>query len=52
MFKHITQISEQAFLLDFGSEINHEINTKVVNFSNYILIVAFPKDIVWAAVVL
>ena len=37
MFKHITQISEQAFLLDFGSEINHEINTKVVNFSNYIL---------------
>ena len=29
MFKHINQICEQAFLLDFGSEINIEINNLV-----------------------
>jgi len=37
MLKHINQISEQAFLLDFGSEISIQINKYVISFANYIL---------------
>ena len=37
MIKHISQISEQAFLLDFGSEINIDINTNVNLFAKEIL---------------
>ena len=37
MFKHINQISEQAFLIDFGSEISIEKNIKVNLFSEFIL---------------
>ena len=36
MLKHINQISEQAFILDFGSEINMEINNFVLSFTDYI----------------
>lgn len=37
MFKHINQINEQSIMLDFGSEINIEINGFVNNLSNKIL---------------
>ena len=37
MLKQINQISEQAFLLDFGSEINIQINKHVISFANYVL---------------
>ena len=37
MLKNINQISEQAFLLDFGSEINTQINKYVISFANCIL---------------
>lgn len=37
MIKHISQISEQAFLLDFGSEIKIQINKHVISFTNRIL---------------
>ena len=37
MLKHINQISEQAFLLDFGSEINIQINKYVISFADRIL---------------
>ena len=37
MLKHINQISEQAFLLDFGSEINIQINKYVISFTDCIL---------------
>ena len=37
MLKHINQISEQAFLLDFGSEIDININKYVIAFTNCIL---------------
>lgn len=36
MLKHISQISEQAFMLNFGSEINIELNKYVLSFANYI----------------
>ena len=31
MIKNVNQISEQAFLLDFGNEITKEINQNVLN---------------------
>ena len=37
MLKHINQISEQAFLLDFGSIIDIQTNNFVISFANYIL---------------
>ena len=37
MFKHINQISEQAFILDFGSNINIDDNIKINLFSEFIL---------------
>ena len=37
MFKNINQISEQAYLLDFGSSINKKTNILVINFANHIL---------------
>ena len=37
MFKYINQISEQSYLLDFGSEINIEINSLVNLFAQKIL---------------
>ena len=37
MLKHIDQISEQAFLLDFGSEINIKLSKYVISYSNFIL---------------
>ena len=37
MLKHINQISEQAFLLDFGSEVDIHINKYVIAFANCIL---------------
>ena len=37
MLKHINQISEQAFLLDFGSIIDMQTNNFVISFANYIL---------------
>ena len=37
MCKHIYQINEQAFIIDFGSIINTEINNNVINHHNYIL---------------
>ena len=37
MLKHIDQISEQAFLLDFGSEINIKLSKYIIAYSNYIL---------------
>ena len=40
MFKHIYQINEQAFIIDFGSIINTEINDIVINYHNYIRFVA------------
>ena len=43
MLKHINQISEQAFLLDFGSEINIQINKYVISFADCIL-QAIDKD--------
>ena len=36
MIKNINQISEQAFLLDFGSDITKEINQNVLNIFYYI----------------
>ena len=36
MLKDISQISEQAFLIDFGPDINIELNQYVLAFSNYI----------------
>ena len=36
MIKKINQISEQGFLLDFGSEISKEINQSVINIFYYI----------------
>ena len=36
MIKKINQINEQAFLLDFGSEISKEINQSVINNFYYI----------------
>ena len=36
MLKHISQISEQAFMLNFGSEINIQLNKYVLSFANYI----------------
>ena len=37
MIKNVNQISEQAFLLDFGKEITKDINQNVLNTFNYIL---------------
>jgi KipI family sensor histidine kinase inhibitor len=37
MFKQITQVNEQSFLIDFGSEINIEINTHVNLFFQIII---------------
>ena len=37
MLKQINQISEQALLLDFGSEINIQVNKYVISFANYVL---------------
>ena len=37
MFKYINQISEQSFLIDFGSEINIEINALVNLFAQKII---------------
>ena len=37
MLKHINQISEQAFLLDFGSAIDIKTNSFVIAFANHIL---------------
>ena len=34
MLKHIDQISEQAFLLDFGSEINLNLSKHVLAYGN------------------
>ena len=36
MIKNVNQISEQAFLLDFGKEITKEINQNVINIFYYI----------------
>ena len=36
MIKHINQISEQAFLLDFGDDITKEINLNVINIFYHI----------------
>ena len=36
MLKDISQISEQAFLINFGPDINIELNQYVLAFSNYI----------------
>ncbi len=36
MIKNINQISEQAFLLDFGGEITKEINQNVINVFYYV----------------
>ena len=36
MIKNVNQISEQAFLLDFGDEITKEINQNVINIFYYI----------------
>ncbi len=36
MIKNINQISEQAFLLDFGDEITKEVNQNVINVFYYI----------------
>ena len=37
MLKHINQINEQAFLLDFGSAIDIKTNSFVIAFANHIL---------------
>ena len=37
MLKHINQISEQAFLLDFGLAIDIKTNSFVIAFANHIL---------------
>ena len=37
MLKQINQISEQAFLLDFGSKIDIQTNDFVISFANYVL---------------
>ena len=37
MFKDIIQISEQAYLIDFGTEITIELNSKVILFTEAIL---------------
>jgi KipI family sensor histidine kinase inhibitor len=37
MLKHINQISEQAFLLDFGSIIDIQTNSFVISFANHII---------------
>ena len=37
MLKNINQISEQAFLLDFGSEINIKTNNFVISLADCIL---------------
>ena len=37
MLKHINQINEEAFLLDFGSEIDINVNSFVINYTNFIL---------------
>ena len=36
MIKNINQISEQAFLLDFGNDITKEVNQNVLNIFYYI----------------
>ena len=36
MIKNINQISEQAFLLDFGDDITKEINLNVINIFYHI----------------
>jgi len=36
MIKNVKQISEQAFLLDFGDEVTREINQNVINTFNFI----------------
>ena len=36
MIKNVNQISEQAFLLDFGDEVTREINQNVINTFNFI----------------
>ena len=36
MFKKIYNISDQGIICDFGSEINKEINAKVIGVFNYI----------------
>ncbi len=36
MFKSFSQISEQAFLIDYGSLINQETNNNVINHFKYI----------------
>ena len=37
MFKNISQISEQAFLVDFGENIDIKTNNCVIFYSNLIL---------------
>ena len=37
MIKHINQISEEAFLLDFGSNIDIKTNSFVNDYANFIL---------------
>ena len=37
MFKSISQISEQAFLMDFGENIDIKTNNFVIFYSNLIL---------------
>ena len=37
MLKHINQINEEAFLLDFGSEIDINVNSFVINYADFIL---------------
>ena len=37
MFKHINQINEQAFLINFGEIINKETNNMVIKFANIII---------------
>ena len=36
MFEKIYNISDQGIICDFGSEINKEINAKVIGVFNYI----------------
>ncbi len=37
MLKHINQINEEAFLLDFGTKIDVDTNNFVIKYANYIL---------------
>jgi Allophanate hydrolase subunit 1 len=37
MLKHIKQVNENSFLLDFGDIIDVAISKYLINFSNYII---------------